>query len=453
MKPRDIRGVFFEVKMKSSTSWPKPSYAWFFTSILLFAYIISFIDRQMINYLVVPIKEDMGLTDFEMSFIQGWGFVIAYIIFSIPFGRIVDKVNRVRVLIGGIIIWSVATAACGFSKNAWQLVISRSGVGAGEAALTPASWSIISDLFPIEKRSFPMSIYLMGPYIGQGLSLLFGAQILRIYNEPVTLLESITIQPWQIIFLIIAVPGVILGLLMFALKDPERKEVLIDEYDERDSIKVVFSYIIKNIGAYMPLLIGSAFIVVLLYGVQSWVPTFLHRIHDWEHTRIGDQYGLVALFAGSLGVISGPVIEKNLTKFNFGAPTIIVCIITAAVLTIAGPVTFLALSSEYVLFGIFVTSFFITLPLALFATSLQNITPNQYRGVVSGLYVFTVNITGYGLGPMVVAFFTDKVFKNEMAIDLSMASIFLICGPISFLIFYFGREPFARALVGKINIR
>ena len=79
----------------------------------------------MINYLVVPIKEDMGLTDFEISFIQGWGFVLAYIIFSITFGRIVDKVNRVRVLIGGIIIWSVATAACGLSKNSWQLVISR----------------------------------------------------------------------------------------------------------------------------------------------------------------------------------------------------------------------------------------------------------------------------------------------------------------------------------------
>ena len=96
----------------NQTVWPKKSYAWFFTSILLIAYIISFIDRQMINYLVVPIKEDMGLTDFEISFIQGWGFVLAYIFFSIPFGRIVDKVNRVRVLIGGIVIWSVATAAC-----------------------------------------------------------------------------------------------------------------------------------------------------------------------------------------------------------------------------------------------------------------------------------------------------------------------------------------------------
>lgn len=436
--------------MNNSTSWPKPIYAWFFTSILLFAYIISFIDRQMINYLVVPIKEDMGLTDFEISFIQGWGFVLAYIIFSIPFGRIVDKVNRVRVLIGGIIIWSVATAACGFSKNSWQLVLSRSGVGAGEAALTPASWSIISDLFPVERRSFPMSIYLMGPYIGQGLSLLFGAQILRIYNEPVTLFESIIVQPWQIIFLIIAVPGVILGLFMFALRDPVRKEVLVSEKEEsKDSIKEVFAYVIKNIGAYMPLLIGSAFIVVLLYGVQSWVPTFLHRIHGWEHTKIGDQYGLVALFAGSLGVISGPMVEKYLTKLNFNAATIIVCIITAVALTIIGPITFLSLSSDIVLIGIFITSFFITLPLALFATSLQNITPNQYRGVVSGLYVFTVNITGYGLGPMVVAFFTDKVFKSEMAIDLSMAAMFLICGPISFFIFYLGRKPFAKALVLK----
>ena len=403
----------------------------------------------MINYLVVPIKEDMGLTDFEISFIQGWGFVLAYIIFSIPFGRIVDKVNRVRVLIGGIIIWSVATAACGFSKNSWQLVLSRSGVGAGEAALTPASWSIISDLFPVEKRSFPMSIYLMGPYIGQGLSLLFGAQILRIYNEPVTLFESIIVQPWQIIFLIIAVPGIILGLFMFSLKDPERKEGLTGDREENESIREVFSYIIKNIGAYMPLLIGSAFIIVLLYGLQSWVPTFLHRIHGWEHTRIGDQYGLVALFAGSLGVISGPVFERYLTKLNYNPPIIILCIITSIALTILGPITFLSLSSDVVLIGIFITSFFITFPLALFATSLQNITPNQYRGVVSGLYVFTVNIVGYGLGPMVVAFFTDKVFKSEMAIDLSMATMFLICGPISFFIFYFGRKPFARALASK----
>ena len=435
--------------MSTQSTWPTSRYAWFFTSILLFAYIISFIDRQMINYLALDIKEDMGLSDFQMSFIMGWGFVLSYIIFSIPFGRIVDKINRVWVLIGGIIIWSAATAACGLSKGPFQLILSRSGVGAGEAALTPASWSIISDLFPVERRSFPMSIYLMGPYIGQGLSLLFGAQILRIYNEPINLFGNLILQPWQVIFIIIAIPGIILGLFMFTLKDPSRKGVAEDETREKDSLKQVFSYVLNNIGAYFPLLIGSAFIVVLLYGVQSWVPTFLQRIHEWELTRVGDQYGLVALFAGSLGVISGPIVERFLTKMKINDATIIVCFITAIALTILGPITFLMLSSDYVLYGIFIISFFITLPLALFATSLQNITPNRYRGAVSGLYVFTVNITGYGLGPMVVAFFTDKVFKDEMAIDMSMATIFLICGPISAIIFYLGRGPFSKALRTK----
>ena len=111
--------------------------------------------------------------------------------------------------------------------------------------------------------------------------------------------------------------------------------------------------------------------------------------------------------------------------------------------------TYIIIPAIFIVIGIFITSFFITFPLALFATSLQNITPNQYRGVVSGLYVFTVNIVGYGLGPMVVAFFTDKVFKSEMAIDLSMATMFLICGPISFFIFYFGRKPFSIDLATK----
>ncbi|MEC7831090.1 MAG: MFS transporter, partial [Pseudomonadota bacterium] len=117
--------------MNNKTLWPKAPYAWFFTSVLLFAYIISFIDRQMINFLVGPIKEDMGLSDLWISAIQGWAFVLSYIFLSIPLGRLVDKINRVKVLIGGIVIWSIATATFGLSKNSYQLILSRSIVGAG----------------------------------------------------------------------------------------------------------------------------------------------------------------------------------------------------------------------------------------------------------------------------------------------------------------------------------
>jgi len=437
--------------MNNKTLWPKAPYAWFFTSVLLFAYIISFIDRQMINFLVGPIKEDMGLSDLWISAIQGWAFVLSYIFLSIPLGRLVDKINRVKVLIGGIVIWSIATATFGLSKNSYQLILSRSIVGAGEAALTPASWSIISDLFPAERRSFPMSIYLMGPYIGGGFAYLFGAEISEIYTEPIMLFNSYQILPWQLIFLIIAIPGLLLGLFMFTLKDPERREVVKNDQVAEENIGQVFKYVWSNFSVYFPLLMGSALIVILLYGVQSWGIEFLTRVHSWERAEAGRKFGLMMLISGSIGVISGPILEKYLNKLKVNAATLIVCLISAIALTILGPYTFLILSSNMVISGLFLIMFFITLPLALFATSLQNVSPNQYRGVVSGIYVFTANIFGLGLGPMLVAFFTDIVFKNEMAIHLSMTSIFLICGPLSILIFYFGRKPFTKALTMKIS--
>ena len=152
--------------MSDQSLWPNKKYAWFLTTILLITYTVSFIDRAMINLLIDPIRDDLALSDIQMGQILGPGFMISYILFSLPVGRMVDKFNRIAVLIGGILLWSIATAAHGFSSDYYSLFVSRSGVGAGEAAVTPASWSIIADLFRPEERAFPMSFYLMGPYIG-----------------------------------------------------------------------------------------------------------------------------------------------------------------------------------------------------------------------------------------------------------------------------------------------
>ena len=196
--------------MSDQSLWPSKRYAWFLTTILLISYTVSFIDRAMINLLIDPIRSDLKLTDIQMGQILGPGFMISYILFSLPIGRMVDKFNRIFVLIGGILLWSIATAAHGFSSDYYSLFVSRAGVGAGEAAVTPASWSIIADLFRPEDRAFPMSFYLMGPYIGQGLALLFGGLVIQLYTVPVEIL-GFTLQPWQMIFLLIAIPGFILS--------------------------------------------------------------------------------------------------------------------------------------------------------------------------------------------------------------------------------------------------
>lgn len=218
--------------MSDQTSWPSKNYAWFFTTLLLITYTVSFIDRAMINLLIDPIRSDLGLSDIQMGQILGPGFMISYILFSLPVGRMVDKFNRIAVLIGGILLWSIATAAHGFSNDYYSLFVSRAGVGAGEAAVTPASWSIIADLFRPEERAFPMSFYLMGPYIGQGLALLFGGLVIQLYTVPIEIL-GFTLQPWQMIFLIIAIPGFILSFGLALLTDPKRKGIINKEKTKR----------------------------------------------------------------------------------------------------------------------------------------------------------------------------------------------------------------------------
>ena len=228
--------------MSDQSLWPNKKYAWFLTTLLLVTYTVSFIDRSMINLLIYPIRDDLALSDIQMGQILGPGFMISYILFSLPVGRMVDKFNRIAVLIGGILLWSIATAAHGFSSDYYSLFVSRAGVGAGEAAVTPASWSIIADLFRPEERAFPMSFYLMGPYIGQGLALLFGGLIIQLYTVPIEFF-GFTLEPWQMIFILIAIPGFLLSFGLGFLSDPKRKGIINKEKQKDESFVDVIAYI------------------------------------------------------------------------------------------------------------------------------------------------------------------------------------------------------------------
>ena len=432
--------------MSDQSLWPSKNYAWFLTTILLISYTVSFIDRAMINLLIDPIRSDLKLTDIQMGQILGPGFMISYILFSLPIGRMVDKFNRIFVLIGGILLWSIATAAHGFSSDYYSLFVSRAGVGAGEAAVTPASWSIIADLFRPEDRAFPMSFYLMGPYIGQGLALLFGGLVIQLYTVPVEFL-GFTLQPWQMIFILIAIPGFILSFGLAFLADPQRKGIINKEKQKDESFVDVVAYIKSKFSAYFTLMIAASFIVVLLYTFQAWVPTYIARVHGWDLSRVGYLFGIVTLISGSLGVLSGPVLERFLDRRGFKNSTHAVFLISASTLAVIPPLTFLFVTEDFILPGMFVISFFITLPMACFASGLQKMTPQNYRGSISGLYVFIMNIVGLSLGPTVVPFFTSVIFQDDMSINLALSYTFLIFGPISFAIFFLGRKSLNKALL------
>ena len=128
-------------------NWPSAVEGWVVTILLLIAFTFSFVDRQVLNLLVEPIRLDLQVTDTQISFLQGLAFAVTYILMSVPLGRMVDKYNRVGIMIGGVLVWSATTIACGLSKTYSQLLCARFGVGAGEAALSPAAWSVLSDYF------------------------------------------------------------------------------------------------------------------------------------------------------------------------------------------------------------------------------------------------------------------------------------------------------------------
>lgn len=410
-------------------TYPSPRTAWLVTLLLTVAFVFSFIDRQVLNLLVGPIQDDLHLTDVEVSLLQGLAFVATYVLLSIPIGRLVDTRSRVAIIAGGVLFWSAATAACGLTKSFAGLFAARAGVGIGEATLTPASWSLLADYFPPERRTLPFSIFLTGPYLGAGIAMIFGGVVMEMLSQQGSLILPLVgeIKAWQATFIIVAAPGLLIAGLVMLVREPARKG-LTTATPEAASYGDIINWGRTHHQIYVALLLGVPCITLVLYGLQAWVPTYLLRVHGMTLMEAGTRYGTIALIAGSLGVLSGPVLGGLLQKRGHTDYELRVALV--ALLLIAPTLSLLPLapSSSTALACIALASFLVPMPLALVATTIQRVTPNQMRGVVIGTFVVTVNVIGLALGPTLIAFATDYLFDDRLAVGKSLALVgTLVC--------------------------
>ena len=399
--------------------------AWWALILLTATYTFSFIDRQIINLLVDPIRTDLSLSDSQVSFLQGLAFVLPYVLLSIPLGRVVDRANRIRVLVIGILVWTISCVTCGMAKNFWQLGMARMGVGAGEASVTPASWSLLADYFPEDKRALPVSIFLMGPYLGAGLSLILGAEVVGWASGLGTIELPVVgaLAPWQLTFMLVALPGLLMVFLLPLLQDPPRTQRL-TEAAEPLSWGEIAQYVWPRRGVFGAYLLGAPFIVLVLYALQAWVPSLLIRVHGLEIVEAGRYYGTIALVAGSAGVLSGPVAARWLAGRMDPAVAPLVTSISSTCLLIPVLVsTGLAESLTWTLVLITGASYLVTFPLALFATGLQSASPNEMRGLMAGCFVLSTNLIGLALGPTSVALASDYIFGSPQAVGSSLALV------------------------------
>ena len=169
--------------MRADAGYPEPRWAWYGVGVLMVAYTFSFIDRYVIALLIEPIKQDFDLTDTQIGLLSGLAFAIFYTTLGIPIGRLADRYNRRRIISVGIFVWSLMTGLCGLAQSFWQLFAARVGVGVGEAALSPAAFSLIADSFPVERIGRALSVYSVGVYFGSGLAFIIGGAVIQLVTR------------------------------------------------------------------------------------------------------------------------------------------------------------------------------------------------------------------------------------------------------------------------------
>src|SRR6202522_1703876 len=309
-----------------SSAYPTTRWAWYTVAVLLCAYIFSFIDRQILNLLVAPVRRDLAISYTQMSVLIGFSFAIFYSVLGLPFGRLADWVNRPRLIIAGMLMWSFMTGGCGLVSSYAQLFLLRMGVGIGEATLTPAAYSMISDSFPPAKRSMAFSVYTMATYVGGGFAFLFGGLLLRSFGtrEMFQLPLLGPVRAWQTLFLILGVSGIVFVLVLLTLRDPSRKGARVLEQGagkgkiERLPLGVVWKYFRENCTTLASLIVAMALVALGAYGTSAWAITFLVRNHHLAASQAGIIFGGAQIVSGSLGLITAGKLVSWLMQRGYG---------------------------------------------------------------------------------------------------------------------------------------
>ncbi len=429
--------------MNDQIRYPTTVRAWCTVGILLVAYVLSFVDRQILNLLVGPIRADLGINDTQMSLLMGLSFAIFYTIAGIPLGRIADSKSRRGLIAWGVAFWSLMTAACGLAQQYWHFILCRIGVGAGEAALSPAAYSLIADSFPADRRATAISVYAMGIYLGAGMAFLLGGIVVTWANAqgPMTLPVLGIVRPWQLIFLVLGASGLMFCLVLLAIKEPTRKGV---GAGVAVPLKEVGAYLLTIRKAVLCHNFGFACLSFASYGASAWIPTFFIRTHGLTAGEVGIYYGSLVMVAGSTGIVFGGRLADYLARRGYRDANMRVGLLAAA-LTLLCNVVFLVDNMPLLWAIMFFNVFTVAMPFGVAPAAIQEIMPNAMRGQASAIYLFTITLIGLGIGPTAVAMFTDYVFADDMAIRYSIFIVASVITVGSIILLWMGLKPYREA--------
>lgn len=414
---------------------------------LTLASTFSIIDRQILNVMIGPIKRDLQISDSQVGLLMGLAFAVLYNLMSYPAGWIADRYNRRNLMSAGIASWSIMTMLCGMSHSYWTLFAARMGVGVGEAALAPAAYSTLSDTFKAARLPLAIGVVGAAPFLGQGLAGLVGGPLID-YLEArphmdVPVLGDI--YSWQAVFWIVGLPGLLVALLFFTLREPKRHGKT-----EADGAGVPFSVVwsfVKSRGAFFALIFGGYLCLSTQgWSLMLWIYEFFIREHGWTRTEFGLTYGTISMVAGIMGSVfaggfAGYWIGKGRKDGTLRLVFIGTCLLgpSAVVLTL--------LPNAWAAIALLVpVTFMMAMPPGLISSALQAIAPNELRGQMIAFYMIAVNFLSYAIAPSLPPALDLLIYGREDTLGVSISVLAAINYSIAAVCLGFGLRYFRRAL-------
>jgi MFS family permease len=392
--------------------------------LLTIAYIFSFVDRYILGLLIEPIKADLQISDTQIGLLLGPAFAIFYATMGLPLGWLADRKRRTWIVGFGVALWSAATAASGLAKNFLHLFIARMSVGVGEATLSPCTMSMISDSFPKERRARPIAFYTMALSLGAGIASLVSAGVLQwaktVPSIDLPLLG--VVAPWQFTFIVVGLPGLLLAVLMFTLREPPRQSIVEDPErvgSQNNNLADMLRHIIRHRWVFLPFVAVFCYMTVLAYS-QGWGAPMFKRTWGWDASQYATVNAVVLLAVGPVTVNYAGWLSDRWTRTGIKDAPLRIALIGVAVMIVSGVAAPL-MPSPWLAMGMYgVNTIGIAMTSAVGVTALLNISPAAMRAQIVAFYYMCISLTGLMLGPTTIALLNDHVF-GEAGIRYSMA--------------------------------
>lgn len=376
------------------------------------ACLLSFVDRFTLNVLLGPIKSSMQLSDTQISLLVGFAFSAFYSVMAMPFGWAVDRWNRRNLILAGLLLWSVATAASGLATSFGQLLTARIFVGVGEATLMPAAYSMLADAFPARQRGRAFGVFSIAVYAGGGVALLLGGALLALASELVKTIPVVAqFEPWHLVFLVIGSVGVPMAALMLATPEPTRRHMPQTGMQGTSLLR----YVWNHRAPFSWVLLVYTLYTYVTYGVLPWAPTLMVRKFGLEPSEAGLTIGCVTLIGGIIGASAGGVLSDRWIRRNVAGGRLRATLIWWIGALIAIPCFTIAPTVLGAALGYLGFILFNSLAYVSMSAVFQDMVPPALRGRITSFW-YVVTYIGAGVGPLVTGLLTDRWFVSPAAL-------------------------------------